>query len=446
MSTILFFTSDRLAFANVSPTATTEKVLLVPDPVTGNRLFIGNSTMVGYDGRCNLSSFDGSKATLTIDTMYNRLGIGISSPTSALHVVDATGLTVAGPVNFTGTTTLTGPTNIIGTITASYFTGSAINLTSIPAARIVGTLPASAYGNATIPITALSGYNSGNLTISGTLTMDTIGITDSLSVNIISTSFIGAQEGNFNLVSSGNALIDTLGSRSLSTAFGFISTLTVGFLFAGNISSGSIGSLATSGGSFSSISAGTATAGTINVQTLSTGAGTFSSLTVGSLFAGSISSGSIGSLTTSGGAFSSISAGTATAGIANITSLSAGTITASSLTVGMAFASTINALAGNFSSISSGVSYVGFETVSSFSVGTINAGNVTANSLSSFIVYTSSVHTPNIYVTNIYANDGGIANVVASSLNASKAVFIQVIASSFQGTLLGRNVLQVQGL
>ena len=112
----------------------------------------------------------------------------------------------------------------------------------------------------------------------------------------------------------------------------------------------------------------------------------------------------------------------------------------------MAFASTINALAGNFSSISSGVSYVGFETVSSFSVGTINAGNVTANSLSSFIVYTSSVHTPNIYVTNIYANDGGIANVVASSLNASKAVFIQVIASSFQGTLLGRNVLQVQGL
>jgi hypothetical protein len=76
----------------------------------------------------------------------------------------------------------------------------------------------------------------------------------------------------------------------------------------------------------------------------------------------------------------------------------------------------------------------------------VNAENVTANNLSSYIVYTSSLVTPNIYVTNIYANDGGIANVVASSLNASKAVFIQVIASTFQGTLLGRNVLQVEGL
>jgi hypothetical protein len=54
------------------------------------------------------------------------------------------------------------------------------------------------------------------------------------------------------------------------------------------------------------------------------------------------------------------------------------------------------------------------------------------------------VNTPNIYVTNIYANDGGIANVVASSLNASRAVFIQVIASSFQGSLIGKNLLTVE--
>ena len=47
-------------------------------------------------------------------------------------------------------------------------------------------------------------------------------------------------------------------------------------------------------------------------------------------------------------------------------------------------------------------------------------------------------------VTNIYANDGGIANVVASSLNASRAVFVQVIASSFQGSLIGKNLLTVE--
>jgi len=704
MSTILFFTSDRLAFANVSPTATTEKVLLIPDPVTGNRLFIGNSTMIGYDGRCNISTFDGSKATVTIDTMNNRFGIGISSPTSALHVIDPTGVTVVGPVNFTGATTLTGPTNVIGTMTASYFTGSAINLTSIPAARLVGNLPASVYANGTIPIAALSGYNSGNLGLSGTLTADSIGVANSLSVNVISTGIITGQTGDFNNLSTANAVIDTLNVKVLSTTFGYMSTLTVGTLFATNIStggfgtngagfyssisagmaflntlnvnsisagtgaissfiigtlfagsissgtlsglssaivnntnlilsistgqntfianlstlsnlitgistnvtatstnvntlsnlitgistnvtatstvvntisnivatnttnigsisnsvnflltvnnlsditistnyayistlsagavfsrfigdgslltnvpfnissalstiilstsflyasslstfsmkanvgyistlittnyntnsfstavgyastftigtlfatsisSGSIGSLLTAAGAFSSISAGTATIEIANITNLSAGTGTFSSLTVGSLFAASISSGSIGSLTTAGGAFSSISAGTGTIGIANIISLSTGSIVASSLTIGNTFTSTINALAGNFSSISIGTAYVGFETISSLSAGTINAGNVTANNLSSYIVYTSSLHTPNIYVTNIYANDGGIANVVASSLNASKAVFIQVIASSFQGTLLGRNVLQVQGL
>jgi hypothetical protein len=66
--------------------------------------------------------------------------------------------------------------------------------------------------------------------------------------------------------------------------------------------------------------------------------------------------------------------------------------------------------------------------------------------LSSYIVYASSINTPNIYVTNIYANDGGIANVVASSLNASRAVFAQGIASSFQGALIGTNLMTVQTL
>jgi hypothetical protein len=364
MSTILFFTSDRLAFANISQSATTETVLFVPDPATGTRLFLGNSTMISYDGRCNIASFDGSKASLTIDTLNNRLGIGISSPTSALHIKDPTGIQLTGPatitgsVNITGTTVFTGATNVVGTITATYLYGSAMGLTSIPAARLIGTLPGTVYGDATIPLTAISGYNNGILGLSGGVVADTLGITNSLSVNVIS---------------SGNAFIDSLQTTKFSTAIVTASTFTVGTLFANTISSGSIGNLLTAAGSFSSLSAGTA-----NVSIL------------------------------------------------NTTSLSIATATVSSLTVGNLVGRNISASTAFFSTLSSGL--------------------VTATTLSSYIVYASSIHTPNIYVTNIYANDGGIANVVASSLNASKSVFLQVIASSFQGTLWGKNILVVETL
>ena len=417
MSTILFFTSDRLAFANISQSATTETVLFVPDPATGTRLFLGNSTMISYDGRCNIASFDGSKASLTIDTLNNRLGIGISSPTSALHIKDPTGIQLTGPatitgsVNITGTTIFTGGTNVVGTMTASFFYGSAMGLTSIPAARLIGTLPGTVYGDATIPLTAISGYNNGILGLSGGVVADTLGITNSLSVNVIS---------------SGNAFIDSLQTTKFSTAIVTASTFTVGTLFANTISSGSIGNLLTASGAFSSLSVGTANIDINNNRFLSTSVGTASSFTVGTLFAGSISSGSIGNLLTAAGSFSSLSAGTANVSILNTTSLSIATATVSSLTVGNLVGRNISASTAFFSTLSSGL--------------------VTATTLSSYIVYASSINTPNIYVTNIYANDGGIANVVASSLNASKSVFLQVIASSFQGTLWGKNILVVETL
>ena len=281
MSTILFFTSDRLAFANLSPTATTEKIILTPDPVDGNRLFIGNSTMIGYDGRCNISTFDGSKATLTFDTANRRVGIGISSPTVALDVVDAGGVRIVGPTNITGDTNITGATlftgnsRVTGTATAGAFYGSAMGLTSIPAARIVGALPAGVYADATIPTSALSGYNNGSLVLSGVLATDTITV-----------SSITSAKGIFSSISSGNADFDILNVRAL---------------FAGSISSGSIGSLLINTGVFSSISTGN-----LGVGVLNTLGGSASTFTVGTLFAGSISSGSIGSLLIATGAFSSI--------------------------------------------------------------------------------------------------------------------------------------------
>ena len=139
-------------------------------------------------------------------------------------------------------------------------------------------------------------------------------------------------------------------------------------------------------------------------------------LSTGILTAASISSGF--------GAFSSIVAGIDNTDILNARLFSTAAGTASSFTIGSIFISSgsVSSLRGNEARIST----------------------VTANTLSSYIVYASSVNTPNIYVTNIYANDGGIANVVASSLNASRAVFVQVIASSFQGSLIGKNLLTVE--
>jgi predicted acylesterase/phospholipase RssA len=225
----------------------------------------------------------------------------------------------------------------------------------------------------------------------------------------------------------------------ISTSFGFFSTISAGTVFGRFSGDGSLltGIVGASGGisfippvlSTTLLSTANLTASTINTDILntrlfSTASGSASTFTIGTLFAGTISSASIGVVLTAAGAFSSISAGTANIDILNTRIFSTAAGTASSFTIGSIFGSSgsISSIIGNEAKIST----------------------VTANTLSSYIVYASSVNTPNIYVTNIYANDGGIANVVASSLNASRAVFVQVIASSFQGSLIGKNLLTVE--
>ena len=144
MSTILYFTSDRIAFTNVSATKNAETILLVPDPHLGNSLFIGNSTMVTYDAACNISTFNGSKALMTINTNTSQIGIGTSSPTTAFDVVDSRGINIVGPANITGT------------VSGTYFYGSALGLTNIPANRIVGTLTTANFSCAHSAIFSLS--------------------------------------------------------------------------------------------------------------------------------------------------------------------------------------------------------------------------------------------------------------------------------------------------
>jgi hypothetical protein len=394
MSTILFFTSDRFAFANLSPSATTEKIILTPDPLDGSRLFIGNSTMVGYDARCNISTFDGSRATMTIDTVNNRVGIGISSPTVALDIVDAGGVRIVGPTNITGATTFTGNSRVIGTATATSFTGSAIGLTSIPAARIVGSLPSNVFASATIPVSALSGYDNGSLLLSGHLA------TESLNVSTIST-----QHGTFSSLNSGNAGIDILTVRNFSTAFGFTSTFTVGTLFVGSISSGSIGSFQTNGGTFSSISAGTAAINLFNTSLLSTGSGTASSFTVGILYAATISSGTLVSL-------SSALVSVSNAGNTN---------TANITTVSNAGVSN----ATNITSVSNAVITVSNAVISVSNAGTTNATNITTVS-SSIIAVSNTVN----YLL-------AVSNISAVTISTSYGFFSTISTGSVFGRFIG---------
>jgi trimeric autotransporter adhesin len=221
-------------------------------------------------------------------------------------------------------------------------------------------------------------------------------VTPAMIINASSNVGIGVAAPTTTLDVAGTGRFQILSTQQL-----FVSSISSGIMFGRFIGDGSgLTGIAGGGGGIS-----------IVPPILST-----TLLSTGILTAASISSAT--------GTFSSLSAGTANLDILNARLFSTAAGTASSFIIGSIFASSgsVSSLRGNEARIST----------------------VTANTLSSYIVYASSVNTPNIYVTNIYANDGGIANVVASSLNASRAVFVQVIASSFQGSLIGKNVLTVE--
>jgi hypothetical protein len=436
MSTILFFTNDRFAFANLSPSATTEKIILTPDPVDGSRLFIGNSTMISYDARCNISTFDGSRATMTIDTLNNRVGIGISSPTVALDIVDAGGVRIVGPTNITGATTFTGNSRVIGVATANSFTGSGIGLTSIPAARIVGSLPAAVYANATIPVTALSGYDNGSLVLSGQLA------TESLNASTIST-----QHGTFSSLTSGAAGIDTLSVRSFSTAFGFVSTLTIGRLLAGSISSGSIGSLVTDSGSFNLITAETAGINVLNTALLSTGAGIASSFTVGILYAATISSGTLVSL-------SSALVSVSNAGVTNATNITtvsnAGVTNATNITTvsnsGVTNATNITTVSNSGVTNATNITTVSNNLTTVSNSGTTNATNITTVSNAGVTNATNITTVSNAGVTNAtniitVSNTTNylltVSNISAMTISTTYGFFSTISAGTLFGKFIG---------
>jgi hypothetical protein len=473
MSTILFFTSDRIAFANNSDSGINESIVLAPDMINGSRLLIGNSSMISYSEGSNINSIDESKATVAIDNLNRRIGIGIATPQASLDVA-GTGLRVTGPTNLngifslTGNATFNGNATLTGTITAALFSGSGGALTSIPAPRLIGSIPASAYANNTIPVSALFGVGgNGQFTFSGNLNTTTLNVTSSISTNFISTGFLraGTIVGSLDASNLTGTLSQNLyAPRTIPTAsLSLLGTITVE-----NISS--INSRANTMIA-NQLVASTANISSLTANDISVSTGSISTLNVYTLNVNFISSASLDRATSLEGQFSSISAATGTILRVNTNQLSTGLATISTSQINNLFANIADIRVGQFSTISSGTAWIQQLSTAILRASSVNTVTLTANngnivnfsttngwfqsmrastiqaeSLSSFIVNASSMTTPNLYVTNIYANGGdtNIVNVIASTLNSSRAVFLQVIASSFQGSLVGKNIIEVE--
>jgi len=185
-----------------------------------------------------------TEADGTIGTGTERYNIGITSVTT---------LNVSGVSTFAGITTITGTTlfakqlNVSGVVTASSFSGSASNLTDIPAGQLTGTLPA-LNGSA---LTNLIGVGAGVIIEdSGTLvgTAGTIDFGDNLTVSSLSAGIVTiTASGGGSIVginTTGTSTFNNLNVTGVITGTTFIGAVTgnaTGLSGTPNITVGTIG-------------------------------------------------------------------------------------------------------------------------------------------------------------------------------------------------------------
>jgi len=138
----LFLRSDRIAFGKIPPEVaqSQERTIILPD-LTGQRLFLGLSSIVSTNIQGTLDAIYPENASFTFDLLKNNLGIGVSSPQYALDIKTTTGIRLTG-----------------GTLNAN-----AYGLVSIQTQALISTLPTSVFAPGTIPLNALTSSGSGIL-------------------------------------------------------------------------------------------------------------------------------------------------------------------------------------------------------------------------------------------------------------------------------------------
>jgi hypothetical protein len=399
----------------------TQELLLFRGSTTTDRIRMQTTGSIVFETGVGARVFPavGSNVTpaMIINTSSN-VGIGVLAPTTTLDVGGT------GRFQILSSQQLYTSSISAGTVYAR-FVGDGSGLTGITSGGGISIVP---------PILSTTLLSTGLLTasnISAATISTNYGFFSTLSSGTIYARFVGDGSLLINVPFSlsQNISVNSISTTTISTSAGFASSFTIGTL--------SLTTATVQNGLFSSISAGQGYISSLRVDSLQIGLST-GYINMGDLITTTLSSGSV-----------------------RTANISSGSATISSLSAGTAYIGNLTGSQANFSSISTAIAWIGQATISSISANTLNSGTafisslrtsevrastVTASVLSSYIVYASSINTPNIYVTNIYANDGGIANVVASSLNASRAVFVQVIASSFQGALVGTNLMTVQTL
>jgi len=225
--------------------------------VTGSTLF---AKQLNVSGVVTATSFSGSGINLTgiVTSIASGSGISIDQSTGKVTItatggsgsiagIDTTGtstftnLNVTGVSTFAGITTVTGTTlfakqlNVSGVVTASSFSGSASDLTGIPAGQLTGALPA-IDGSA---LTNVIGSGSGVIVRdSGTLvgTAGTIDFGDNLTVSAIVAGIVtvtGSAGGGSiaGIDTTGTSTFTNLNVTGVST-FAGITTVTGPTLFA----------------------------------------------------------------------------------------------------------------------------------------------------------------------------------------------------------------------
>lgn len=303
---------------------------------------------------------------------------------------------------------------VLSSILVSSIAGNGLNMSNVPASLLSGFLRSSVFANRTIPTESLQ--STGKITISeisASVARTNIAFTQLAHISTISTGSLNATD-----LFAERGIFSTLSTEQTAITEAFVqkaafSTLSAGTLIATN----TVIQL----GSFSTVSTAAFIAADSFVQK-----GAFSSLSAGVTVAGEAF--------IKYGAFSSISAG-----VLQVSTISASFLTTQLLNIDALIGDRIAVSSGSFSTISTG--FLRSQQLSTLSLDANQAQFSTA--LINKLSIATSIHAPIINVTNIYADTENALHIIASSMNVTSAIFINVLASSFNGKLLGLTVMDV---
>jgi hypothetical protein len=230
--------------------------------------------------------------------------------------------------------------------------------------------------------------------------------------------------------------VSNFSAVTVSTSYGFFSTLSSGSIYGKHIGDGSLLTnvpfIVPAVLSTNSLSTGLLTASNISAAVISTTYGFFSTISAGTIYAKFVGDGS--GLTGITGATGGISA---LPPILSTTLLSTGLLTASNISVAVISTnagsastfyinklttSTVSALLGSFSSLSVSQVYISSLTVDNLTIGNdngyINMGDIIAGSLSTVLVTTANVVALNVSAAAISTNYGFFSTISAGTIYA----------------------------